>query len=462
MAQLLIVDDEESLCQLLQKVLRGAGHEADVAYSGEEALQALAGSVPAVLITDLKMPGMDGLALLRHVRDRYPQVLTVIMTAHGSIETAVEAMKLGAFDYLTKPFKLDEVKLVVERALTHARHRYDDNGDGDSLDDFGLLGRSEPMQRLRHAIRQAGPTDASILIRGETGTGKELVARAIHAESQRADGPFVKLNCAALPETLLESELFGHERGAFTGATMQKAGRFERAHKGTIFLDEIGDISPATQVRLLRVLQEREFERVGGTQTLRVDVRVIAATHRDLEAAVAAGEFRQDLYYRLNVVPIEVPRLADRADDLPLLVEHFFQRHGAPDRILDPEALALLQSYSWPGNVRELENLVQRLIVLTPHREIRAADLPVMFHATRGSSRAPAAATTEAAATTAAAAADVAEAGLTLQEMERRLILRTLEEVGGKRAAAAERLGISVRTLQYKLKQYEADGEADR
>lgn len=454
MAHLLIVDDEESLCQLLQKVLRGAGHDADVAYSGEEALAAIENAVPAVLITDLKMPGMDGLELLRIVRDRFPQVLTVIMTAHGSVETAVEAMKLGAFDYLTKPFKLDEVKLVVERALSHARHRYDDNGDDDGDDDFGLLGRSEPMQRLRQAIRQAGPTDASILIRGETGTGKELVARAIHAESNRADGPFIKLNCAALPETLLESELFGHERGAFTGATTQKPGRFERAHKGTIFLDEIGDISPATQVRLLRVLQEREFERVGGTQTLRVDVRVIAATHRDLEAAVAAGEFRQDLYYRLNVVPIEVPRLADRTEDLPLLIEHFFARHGAPDRTLAPEALALLQNYSWPGNVRELENLVQRLIVLTPHREIRAADLPVMFHATRGAGRAHAAAAE-------AAAADEATPGLTLQEMERRLILRTLKETGGKRAEAAARLGISVRTLQYKLKQYQAEGNAD-
>lgn len=456
MAHLLIVDDEESLCQLLHKVLTGDGHEAAVAYSGEEALAALARTVPAVMITDLKMPGMDGLTLLREVKARYPQVLTVIMTAHGSVETAVEAMKLGAFDYLTKPFKLDEVRLVVARALAHARQRRDDDGaatpSGSAADDddFGLLGESEPMQRLRQMIRQAAPTDATILIRGETGTGKELIARAIHAGSHRANGPFIKVNCAALTETLLESELFGHERGAFTGATMQKPGRFERAHKGTIFLDEIGDISPATQVRLLRVLQEREFERVGGTQTLRVDVRVIAATHRDLEAAVAAGDFRQDLYYRLNVVPIVAPRLADRPSDLPLLVQHFFARHGAPDRSLEPDALQLLQSYSWPGNVRELENLVQRLIVLTPHRVIRAADLPVMFHAASGSAQ--------------TAAAAQLESGLTLQEMEKRLILRTLEEVGGKRAAAAERLGISVRTLQYKLKQYGAtsgDGADD-
>ena len=465
---ILVVDDEEDLCYLLEKVLRREGYQVAYATSGEAALEHLESNRPRLIITDLRMPGIDGLELLRRVKVTLGDVTVLVMTAHGTVDTAVEAMKLGAFDYLTKPFKLDEIKLVVRRALEREAAqaagvpvRADAAPEGLA----GMVGNGEKMEELFRLVRQAAPSEAGILIRGETGTGKELVARAIHLASPRRGGPFVKVNCAALPESLLESELFGHEKGSFTGAANRRPGRFELAGGGTLFLDEIGDIPSSTQVRLLRVLQEKEFERVGGAQTIEADVRIVSATHRNLEKAVQEGAFREDLYYRLNVIPLYLPPLRERRDDIPPLIDHFLRRYDpSGNKKLTPETVTRLSRYDWPGNVRELENLIQRLVVLSTTDVIKSSDLPILFQAvreTRSEVSRPVAAVVGGVGTPAPVPGDYdagrLPSGLTMQEMERLLILQTLDETNGKRTLAASRLGISLRTLQYKLKEYGVD-----
>jgi Nif-specific regulatory protein len=400
-----------------------------------------------VLITDLKMPGMDGIELMAKAKARDPECEVVISTSYAAVETAVRAMQQGAADYLIKPVNVEELLVILERALERRRLRAEAGQLRKRLHErhqlSSLVGSSPALKAVFETVLQVAPSRASVLITGESGTGKELIAQALHQHSNRAAGPFVKLHCAALAETILESELFGHEKGAFTGAVARRDGRFSQADGGTLFLDEIGEISPAIQVKLLRFLQEHEFERVGGNQTLKVDVRVIAATNRDLEKMVKEGKFREDLYYRLNVVAIEVPPLRERAEDIPLLAAHFLRRYADENQKklegFSPAALDCLMRYRWPGNVRELENAVERAVVVCRGDEIAPADLP------------------RAVQTAIPAEAGVpAIPGATLDELERYAILKTLEATGGSTSRAAELLGISARKIQYKLHEYEA------
>jgi DNA-binding NtrC family response regulator len=383
-ARVLIVDDEPNMCRSLAILLREEGsYEVATATSGAEALEKL--DRTDLVVCDLSMPGMDGLELLRRVKERSAEIQVVLMTAYSSVQSAVEAMKGGAFEYLLKPFANEELLAVVRsalklRTLTRENRRLRQQvAEGERFGE--LVGKSEPMRRLFHFIERAADTDATVLIRGESGTGKELVARAIHFQGHRQDGPFVALNCAALTESLLESELFGHEKGAFTGAIRQKIGKLEQASSGTLFLDEIGEMPALLQSKLLRALAERAFERVGGNETVRVDIRVIAATHRDLEKAVAEGGFREDLYYRLNVVAIDVPPLRERLEDVPLLAEYFLatqsEEMGARKKTLSDATHQALLEYDYPGNVRELENIVARAIVLADEDVIAPQDLPI-------------------------------------------------------------------------------------
>ena len=368
---ILIVDDEDAILSSLSQVLEDEHYDVGVARSGAEALKAITAEPPDLVLLDIWMPEMDGLETLRRAREQAPGLTVVMMSGHGSIETAVRSIKLGAYDYVEKPLSLENVTLRVRHALDqHRLERENLNLRTQVERRFELVGNSPPMQRLRQLIGTAGPTAGRVLISGENGTGKELVARGIHAQSPRRDRPFVAVNCAAIPETLIESELFGHERGAFSGATSLKRGQFEQADGGTLFLDEIGDMSLSTQAKVLRVLQEQQFTRVGGTRLIKVDVRVIAASNKDLAAEIEKGTFRDDLFYRLNVVPIEVPPLRKRAEDIPLLVSHFLrlyaEEQGLKVKAISPEALAAFQGYSWPGNVRELRNLIERLMIMVP------------------------------------------------------------------------------------------------
>ena len=374
-ARILVVDDEANICQVLSAVLRKDGHEVQVSRDGDEALALLEKTPVDLLITDVIMNNMSGVELLQRVQSTSPQTPVVMMTAYGTIKSAVDAIKLGAFDYLAKPFDMEQIKSVVRKALAQRSHmrRHEPSTmiaapAGDDPTMGAIIGRGEWLTRVRHMISKVARSRANVLLRGESGTGKELVARAIHANSSRVDRPFVAVACAALSSDLLESELFGHERGAFTGAVAQKPGRFELADGGTLFLDEIGDISMNLQLKLLRAIQEREFERVGGTKTIRVDARLIAATNGDLETAVNSGAFREDLYYRLQVVEICLPPLRDRLQDIPDLVRHFLDRfnHENGRRMSDvpAEVLEILQDYPWPGNVRELENAIEHAVVL--------------------------------------------------------------------------------------------------
>ena len=385
-ARILVVDDEASARAGLTKLLKQEGYDVDAAADGAEALLMLAERAPALVVTDLKMPNMDGMALLAKIRQQNPQIPTIVATAFGEVSTAVEAMRAGAADYLTKPIDFDALLVSVERALERRDLQTEADNlrrqlrarDNEGLE--GLLGTSPPMQRIYRMARQVAPSRATVLITGESGTGKGEVARVIHGLSPRRDEPFVSLQCSALAESLLESELFGHEKGSFTGADKRRVGRFEQAHGGTLFLDEIGEIPMATQVKLLRVLQERTFERVGGNDPVAVDVRVIAATNKDLTSEVRERRFREDLYYRLNVVQIEMPPLKLRGNDVMVLAEHFLQKFARENhrRIegLTDAARAKLLSHSWPGNVRELENICQRLSILKVSGTIEVEDLP--------------------------------------------------------------------------------------
>ena len=370
---ILIVDDEPNIRRVLGAVFAKAGYEVFTAENGRKALDAISAEPSIdVMLCDLIMPDLNGVEVLRSAKEMNPQLSVVMITAHGTIRTAVDAMKLGAFDYITKPFDMDEIKLIVKNALERSRLLAENIQLKQELQSRyrfdGIVGDSRKMQEVFKIVERVASSNATVLVRGESGTGKELIARAVHYNSPRRDKPFIAVSCAALPETLLESELFGYEKGAFTGAVGQKAGRFELAHRGTLFLDEIPDISPAMQVKMLRVLQEREFERVGGTKPVRVDVRLLAATNRDLEQAVANGEFRPDLYYRLQVIQIFLPPLRERREDIPALVEHFIEKfnkeNGKNIKFVSPEAMDLLMKYNWPGNIRELENAIERGVVL--------------------------------------------------------------------------------------------------
>jgi DNA-binding NtrC family response regulator len=449
MIRALIVEDKASMARMLRQLFASKGYEVTVATDGPEALATIQNADFHLVITDLKMPNGDGMQVLQAVKAKMPGTSVLMMTAFGTIENAVEAMRLGAFDYLLKPFSIAEIELKVEKALEQQRLQAENAYLKETIQTgFGrLIGSSSAMQQVYGFIQKVAPSTAPVLILGESGTGKELVARAIHETSPRRERPFIAVNCAALSEGLIESELFGHERGSFTGATAQKKGRFELADGGTLFLDEIGELPPVLQTKLLRVLQEGEFERVGGHQTLHVDVRMIAATHRDLPRAIEAGQFREDLYYRVNVLSIVVPPLRDRRDDLPALTEHFLSKSaGAMHKsvAMAPEVLALLQHYRWPGNIRELENVIERAVVLTDGPAIRVEDLPKEI---TGLSN------------------EVAQAfgdpNLSLDEkmarLEREAICQSLEAEGWNQTQAARRLGIKRSSLQYKMKRYGLD-----
>jgi len=443
-ARILVVDDEASARAGLTKLLKQEGYDVDAAADGAEALLMLAERAPALVVTDLKMPNMDGMALLAKIRQQNPQIPTIVATAFGEVSTAVEAMRAGAADYLTKPIDFDALLVSVERALERRDLQTEADNlrrqlrarDNEGLE--GLLGTSPPMQRIYRMARQVAPSRATVLITGESGTGKGEVARVIHGLSPRRDEPFVSLQCSALAESLLESELFGHEKGSFTGADKRRVGRFEQAHGGTLFLDEIGEIPMATQVKLLRVLQERTFERVGGNDPVAVDVRVIAATNKDLTSEVRERRFREDLYYRLNVVQIEMPPLKLRGNDVMVLAEHFLQKFARENhrRIegLTDAARAKLLSHSWPGNVRELENAIERAVVFTEGALVDADALPFdTAPLTFAGLRVP---------------------GATMAEIEKYAIIHTLDAVAGSTSRAAEILDISVRTIQYRLQNY--------
>ncbi|HLZ35426.1 MAG TPA: sigma-54 dependent transcriptional regulator [Nitrospira sp.] len=377
-ASILVVDDEDAIGSSLSCILQDEGYDVSVAKNGAEALKIYATDPPDLMLLDIWMPDMDGLETLRRVKELVPTAQVMMMSGHGSIETAVKAIKLGAYDYIEKPLSLENVTLRVKHALDQYRLEQENRSLRTTVQrKFELVGQSPAMQELRQLIETAGPTNSRVLIGGENGTGKELVARAIHVQSARADRPFVAVNCAAIPETLIESELFGHEKGSFSGATSMKRGQFEQADGGTLFLDEIGDMSLSTQAKVLRALQEQQFTRVGGTKLLKVDVRVLAASNKDLLKEIEKGAFREDLYYRLNVVPIVVPPLRERREDIPLLIRHFMKLHaeeqGLRTKEITPEAMNVFQQYEWPGNIRELRNLIERLMIMVPGNVIDTA-----------------------------------------------------------------------------------------
>lgn len=458
-----MVDDEPKMCDFLEIVLKEEGYDISSSTSGEDALNRISQEEFDVVVTDLMMPGIDGMKLLERVKQISPDTTLIMITGFSTVESAVEAMKKGAFDYLPKPFKIDEIKVVIRKALDQRRILAENRRLRDELRavrgrSAKLIGNSEKMQQVYALIEKVAKSDSNVLIRGESGTGKDLVARAIHEASHRADKPYLSINCAALPETLLESELFGHAKGAFTGATTSKRGLLEEADSGTIFLDEIGDTSIAFQAKLLRFLQDREFLRVGETTPHKVDVRVIVATNKDLEGAIAKGAFREDLYYRLNVITISLPPLRERVDDIPVLAKYFagkiWQRTGRGPTRFSEEAMAALMAYKWPGNVRELENAVERAMILGEGATIELKDLPEAVRKATAEGETPAQED----------AAGDAKPGLGVDtskelpfkeavlEFERRLILSALEETGWIQARAAERLGIKKTTLSEKMK----------
>jgi DNA-binding NtrC family response regulator len=459
--RVLVADDELNMRRVLEAILRREGYDVITAANGIEALGGMSANVHTV-ITDLKMPGLDGMALLKKLSVDYPDVPVVMITAHGSVENAVEAVKLGAFDYLEKPFEQEQIRQVVAKAInTYALSRRDARPEEPSgRGRFRLVGQAPTIRQIFAVIEKVAHTPSTVLITGESGTGKELIARALHENSTRHAGPFIKINCAAIPKTLMESELFGYDKGAFTGAVGAKPGRFELAHGGTLFLDEIGEIPVEMQVKLLRVLQESEFERVGGIKTIKVDVRLVTATNRDLQQEIIAGTFRDDLFYRLNVVPIHIPPLRERREDIPLLAEHFLAKFN--DRLkkqiasIAPEAIERLVAYHWPGNIRELENLMERTVLFCEGPEIRVSDLPP--EVVGASLLAPPAGTPT---SLPAVGADEAVRPASLKEavraeterVERELIQRALDETGNNVTQAARKLKISRKSLQTKMKE---------
>ncbi len=443
--KILIVDDEEIVRDFISEVLIRMGYAPLTADCGERALEYLQAGEFDVVITDFKMPGINGLEVLKKTVELWPDCRVIMITAFGTIEHAVSAMKMGAHDYITKPISPDHLEMIVSKALEYKNLTTENRQLKREIDEKysfeNIIGKSAVMQDVFELIRRASPSHSTILINGESGTGKELVAKAIHFNSPCSGGPFIKMNCAALPEGLIESELFGHEKGAFTGAVKATRGRFELADGGTLLLDEISEIPPALQAKLLRVLQEREFERIGSGQTISVDVRVIATSNRDLKDAVADGVFRNDLFYRLNVIPIDIPPLRMRNDDIPIISSFFLEKYcrafGVPVKTISARVMEIFKSYSWPGNVRELENFIERAVVISRNQELKPSDFPpeVMSGVSAGTSGA-------------------VEVGISLGEAEKILILKTLKAHAGNKTKAADILGVSTRTLRNKLHEY--------
>jgi DNA-binding NtrC family response regulator len=444
MANILIVEDEPKMRRLLEISLGEEGHVLHTAPDAETGLKCFQREEIDLVLTDLKLPGMNGLDFLREVKQWNPSVPIVVMTAFGSVETAVEAMKAGASDYVLKPFSMAEMKLVVRKELDVQKVREENRSLREALGKRyqyqNIIARSARMQEVLALVERVAPTNSTVLLGGESGVGKDLIARAIHQNSRRASGPFIKLNSTAIPDTLFESELFGYEKGAFTGANTSKPGKFELADKGSLFLDEIGDVPAPIQVKLLRVLQEREFERLGGTKTLKVDVRLIAATNKDLRAALEQGTFREDLYYRLNVVPIDIPPLREHKEDVPDLVNHFLERfnrdNGKRVENITPAALKLLMEYHWPGNVRQLENTVERAVALSAKPVIDVDDIQLDAGGPRASAGTGAALLPE---------------GMTLEQWEDEMIREALRRANGNKSQAARLLGLSRNALRYRL-----------
>jgi DNA-binding NtrC family response regulator len=443
-AKLLIVDDEKNIREGLEKALTIDGYEVELASDGKEALDVIEEGDVDLVITDLKMPNLSGEELMKEALDSHPYLPIIILTGHGTIENAVEAMRNGAYDFLTKPLNIDKLSLIVNRALENSSLKRQNRELLNQLKKKysfeNIIGKSTPMKKVFETIELVAPSRANVLIYGESGTGKEMIADAIHHNSPRREKPYVKVHCAALPETLLESELFGHEKGAFTGAITRKRGRFELANMGTIFLDEIGEISQQTQVKLLRVVQQREFERVGGEIPIKVDVRIISATNKHLKNEIEKGNFREDLYYRLDVVSIVVPPLRDRKDDIPLMVHKFMEEFSNENNKevegITNGALQALMAYRWPGNVRELRNVIESIVVLTKTPVINEQDLPgyILSKDEQSSLKLP--------------------AGISMAEAEKKLILFTLENSGGNKTRASEILNIGRKTLHRKLAEY--------
>ncbi len=445
-ARILVIDDEDSMCNFMEIMLAREGYSVDTANSGKEGVGLLRENNYDLVIADLNMPDMTGIDVLKEVRSFKQDQDLIVMTAYASVDTAIEAMKHGAVDYITKPFKVDEIKLVIEKSISHKRlERENTNlkrqlkGDN-SFDKF--IGTSEVVVDLKKAAVRIAATDSTVLIRGESGTGKDLIAKAIHHHSPRCGGPFVTINCAALPETLLESELFGHKKGSFTGAIKDKDGLFKVADGGTFFLDEVGNTSMAIQVKLLRVLEEKKITPVGDTRPIDVDVRLIAATNSDLEAEVKAGRFRADLFYRLNVIPIVIPPLRERTEDISLLAQYFVDRYCQKVKIetkeISPEAMKILVGYHWPGNVRELENTIERAVLLNRSSTLEISDLPEKLSCPK----------------TVGAVSDVEPANPTLESIEKAYIHYVMTQTGGKKSKAARILGIDTSTLYRKLDRY--------
>jgi DNA-binding NtrC family response regulator len=447
MSRILVADDHDALRRGLSLALGAAGHEVEEAGNGNAAIEKLHESYFDVVVSDLKMGGSDGLDVLRSTKTLHPSTSVILMTAFGSVSTAVEAMKHGAFDYVQKPFEIEEMEVKVEKALELKRLRHEldylRHEQQESYDFARIVGASEPLQKVLTVVKKVAKSNSTVLIRGETGTGKELIAGAIHHNSLRSARNFVKVNCAALQENLLESELFGHEKGAFTGADRQRIGRFEQADGGSLFLDEIGDMSASTQAKILRVLQEHEFERLGGTRTIKVDVRLIAATNRDLSAMVAQGHFREDLYYRLNVVTIDMPPLRERKEDILPLAMWFIRRFSSELKKkldgLETEAQKLLVRYNWPGNIRELENAIERAALLAEGAMIRADDLRLGDFSSSGQRES-------------ASVVKIPPTGIALEEIERQALLEALKMSNWVQKDAAELLEISPRVMNYKIK----------
>ena len=451
-----VVEDNIAMRDGLEQVVRRQGHEVCGFESAEAGLDKLRPGTPHIVITDYKLPGMDGLAFLEKIKERNPDCEIIVITAYGSIELAVEAMQKGAADFITKPFSPEELAVKLQKVMERLeqRHRFEKlqaqnlywREQDDLLFNFGeIIGKSPAIEDVFRVLRKVAPTDSTVIIYGESGTGKELAARAIHKNSRRSEGPFIRVHCGALVESLLESELFGHEKGAFTGAIKRKHGRFELADGGTIFLDEIGEVSPAVQIKLLRVLQEKEFERVGGEDTVHVNARIIAATNCNLKEKVEAGSFREDLYYRLHILPITMPPLRNRMSDLPLLIQHFVDKMareiGKPGLRMSPEALQRMKEYHWPGNVRELENVIERAAVLCDNELITSADLPPLVRDRSAVFALP---------------DDDLDLNRTLAEVERAMIDRAMSKAHGVKAEAARILGIKTTTLLYKLSKYDS------
>jgi DNA-binding NtrC family response regulator len=440
---ILVVDDDKLANDFFAEALRRAGYEVDVAFSGEAALELFSLRSFDIIITDLKMKGMNGIELMQKAKERIPDIMVILVTAYGTVENAVKAMKLGAYDYLLKPVSPDALEVVTERAaeLINLRKENKRLRSDLALKYRDLVGKSSKMREIFELIETTAGARSTVLITGESGTGKELVARAVHYASDRREGPFIKLNCAALPENLVEAELFGYEKGAFTGAIREHKGRFEMADTGTLLLDEISEMPAGLQAKLLRVLQEREFERIGSSKSIGVDVRIIATTNRNLKEAIRNNEFREDLYFRLNVIPIAVPPLRDRLEDIPLLTNHFIEKYNRENKKevdrADESVLRIFMNYHWPGNVRELENYIERAVVTSSSEVLKPADFPSDLNLGKLADIVPG-----------------LSAGMTLADGEKYLILKTLEKYDGNKTRAAQALNITARTIRNKLLEY--------